>query len=879
MVLDHVHWDREWYRPHEQFRSRLLELVVTVVEELERGDRPVFHLDGQTVTVADVLAIRPGLEPRLSALVRDGRLTIGPWHVLADNQLVSGECLVRNLLIARRWGRRLGGLAREGYSPDAFGHPGDLPRILRGFDISTAVVWRGAPPEHARFRWRSPDGSEVFAVHQRYHEAEVLWDESTAGDAVREFVAQEGARCPDGPLLLMNGGDHLLPRRLRDRTAAFASAGVDAVPVSLPEFFAAAGVATGDLPVVDGELRHLGDRLSFLLPGTLSARTYLKAANVRAQAFLADWAEPLGVLSPSVDGPELLAHAWELAVKNAPHDSVCGCSVDAVHEENMVRAATVLQIGEDLRSRAFQRLGLETRRRGPAATHEAHVAVVNPHARKVTQGVTVDVLTAPGRRPVAAFTQDGTELAVDIEDLGVEKAFEADLDLMPDTVDVRRHRLSFVAADVAAHGVEIVRVDLSDLPPAPAPGSDTVGRSGGAADPPDWTPGRQLRMGDLTVDVAPDATVTVTSGGFVLPGIGRLVDEGDRGDTYTWDPVAGDEPVHAVLRSTHTRTGRARGELRIRADLDLPVALTPDRAARSTDTVTVPVEILVTAWRGVPGISCTVSWDNVTRDHRLRWHLPAAGPVTAWTADGLYSLVTRPVGPVIGDLPTDAGFEAEIGVAPVQGVAALGEGDHRVAVLCAGLPEVQGLDTGELAVTLLRGVGWLSRFDVTARTAGAGPQLATPGAQCPGPQSFTLGLRWGGDVADDLDLVAAGAEHRSPLTALQVYASARGLPEAPDILAVSGAIVTAWKRAEDGEGSVLRLCNPTATTRRVEVTGTFLASVRDVELSEFDERRGAPSPVRPAGADPDGSPVGTGAASGFSLELPPYAVRTLRLLP
>jgi len=307
LVLDHVHWDREWYRPHEEFRARLLELVEEVVSQLERGERPAFHLDGQTITItiADVLEIRPELESRLSALVRAGRLTVGPWHVLADNQLVSGECLVRNLLIGRRWGRRLGGLAQDGYSPDAFGHPADLPRILLGFGLLTALVWRGAPPEHPRFRWRSPDGSEVFVVNQRYHEAEVLWEEETAAERLRAFAAHEAERCPEGPWLLMNGGDHLMPRLPQDRADAAQRAGLIAVPVSLPAFFDAArrAVEHRPVPLIEGDLRHIGDRLTFLLPGTLSTRTYPKQANVRGQTMLTDWAEPLGVLSPSPEGP------------------------------------------------------------------------------------------------------------------------------------------------------------------------------------------------------------------------------------------------------------------------------------------------------------------------------------------------------------------------------------------------------------------------------------------------------------------------------------------------------------------------------------------------------------------------------------------------
>ena len=53
-----------------------------------------------------------------------------------------------------------------GYLPDAFGHIAQMPRILRGFGIETAVVWRGvgdAAPG-SEWRWRAPDGAEVLCL-------------------------------------------------------------------------------------------------------------------------------------------------------------------------------------------------------------------------------------------------------------------------------------------------------------------------------------------------------------------------------------------------------------------------------------------------------------------------------------------------------------------------------------------------------------------------------------------------------------------------------------------------------------------------------------------------------------------------------------------
>ena len=75
---------------------------------------------------------------------------------------------------------QVGPCMREGYVPDAFGHINQLPQILAGFGIRSAVFWRGVGTEGDRlgneFWWQAPDGTEVLAVHlpDGYHNASNL---------------------------------------------------------------------------------------------------------------------------------------------------------------------------------------------------------------------------------------------------------------------------------------------------------------------------------------------------------------------------------------------------------------------------------------------------------------------------------------------------------------------------------------------------------------------------------------------------------------------------------------------------------------------------------------------------------------------------------
>jgi len=96
-VVPHTHWDREWYDPFQTFRLKLVRLIDGLLDLLE-GDPSFaeFLLDGQVAIIDDYLAIRPENEQRLRSLAAAGRLTVGPWYILMDEFLVSGETIVRD---------------------------------------------------------------------------------------------------------------------------------------------------------------------------------------------------------------------------------------------------------------------------------------------------------------------------------------------------------------------------------------------------------------------------------------------------------------------------------------------------------------------------------------------------------------------------------------------------------------------------------------------------------------------------------------------------------------------------------------------------------------------------------------------------------------
>src|SRR3989449_576048 len=169
-LIPHTHWDREWYLPRAALQARLVAVTGDLIERLQA--QPAYRsflLDGQTVLVEDYLRACPDREGDLRTLVKTGRLQVGPWYVLPDEQIPSGEGLVRNLLLGAADAEHVGGRLDVLYSHDAFGHPAAWPMRAGEFGVRYGVGWRGLGGEPGQerdlYRWRGPDGRDVLVWH------------------------------------------------------------------------------------------------------------------------------------------------------------------------------------------------------------------------------------------------------------------------------------------------------------------------------------------------------------------------------------------------------------------------------------------------------------------------------------------------------------------------------------------------------------------------------------------------------------------------------------------------------------------------------------------------------------------------------------------
>lgn len=737
IVVSHTHWDREWYLPFQVFRHRLAELVDGLLDLLKNNPEfKCFVLDGQTIVIEDYLELRPERAGELRAHTASGRLLIGPWYVLPDEFLVSGEALVRNLEKGHEIASSFGRVMKIGYVPDPFGHVGALPAILRGFGIDNAMFTRGAGDgralEKAAFTWAAPCGASVLAVHQLvggYGNLAHAEDNLDALEArVRELLEKTAPRNPFSVFLLANGTDHMLPdaalpekiRALNERIpdVRFVQGGFD-------DLLERMRAENPRLERHTGELR--GSRYHSLLPGVMSARMYIKQANAETQNALAHQAEPLAAAAALLaDAPyphSRLDAAWRLLLQNHPHDSICGCSVDQVHREMTPRFDQARQIADNtLLDSAAALAGAMPERDGVSV-----IAFNTLGARRTdvcSCALPLDDRTRPLLDGEWVAECDGKTVPVSIEKTGGANVFSDAVYFQPDNVEIR-----FVAPDVPSFGWKRFAIRPK--------------RDGDAVDAaPLKLAGRSIENEFFLVRVLENGSLHVKNkvDGAEFSGLNLFEDEGDAGDEYDFSPTAG-KPVSTLRAKANVEPlalNAATAALRIHLPLRLPVGLLPDDS-RATAKALCILAVDVALHAGVPRIDVRTVFDNRACGHRLRAVFPLPFRAAESAADSAFEIARRPCKP-----PRGADWHQKpYNTHPMQSFFDVSDDARGLTVISRGLPEYEAAAkrSGATAfLTLLRCVDRLSRVKLPGRGDQAGPDLPTPEAQCQGVSAFDYSI-------------------------------------------------------------------------------------------------------------------------------------------
>jgi alpha-mannosidase len=228
---------------------------------------------------------------------------------------------------------------------------------------------------------------------------------------------------------------------------------------------------------------------------------------------------------------------------------------------------------------------------------------------------------------------------------------------------------------------------------------------------------------------------------------------------------------------------------------------------------------------------------NPCRDHRLRAHFPLPARVGGSDAECAYAVVHR-------GLTAEGGpHEPALPTFPSRRFVDASDGSVGLGLVHDGLLEYEVVGDGtELALTLLRSVGWLSRREPDLRPNPAGPALAVPDAQLLGERTATYAvvLHPGDWRAGELPAVADRV--LTPFVVAPVGPGFATRPAAGGGLAgldPGGAEVTAVRPVADGVEVRLHVPGPEPVRAQVP------SGSRRIDL------RGAPADGRRA-VEPDG---------------------------
>ena len=270
----------------------------------------------------------PEMFEEIKARVEEGRwaVTGGMW-VQPDCNIPSGEAFCRHMLYSQKFFKENFGITvKTGYNVDSFGHNGMLPQLFLKSGIENYVYQRpnrneekpDLPAEDLHL-WKSPDGSTIRCFHI---------PDGYGGDVHKERLIDHYYSKHQPMMVFFGVGNHGGgPSKEHLANAAKLIEGGDFCYAAPDTYFE----ETKDvpMPLVTGDLQHHAS-------GCYSANSRVKELNRRAETALVT-AEKLDVLANALTGSALnterLEAAWERVMFNQFHDILAGCSIKEAYTD------------------------------------------------------------------------------------------------------------------------------------------------------------------------------------------------------------------------------------------------------------------------------------------------------------------------------------------------------------------------------------------------------------------------------------------------------------------------------------------------------------------------------------------------------------------
>ena len=814
-IITHNHWDRDWVLTEAITRRQAAAFFKNLFKRFDQHPDYKMVTDGQVELIDDYLeqlspAKRKVEEAKFRKWVSRGNLAIGPSYIQPDYVLISGETHARNLLLGHKVANKFGKVMKVGWLMDTFGHISQSPQLLNQFGIDGIFIARGfpIPPDEivSEFTWAGPDGSEllsVYTMNTTRNAMNLAQMPKIAENRIDIEIEKLSPLCMAPHIALFNGFeqdeviDDVLPIidkiNRKDKT-------YDLKQTNPDEYFEIIKphLAGLDLPHCEGFL-YSGIYMP-LLHGTLSTRMPLKLRNDECEKRIEKFAEPLSTftwLHGDTYPREDIERCWKLLLQNDHHDDICGCNSDEVDVDMHRRYDRVDKLSTGVLADKFDRIvcNVDTRKAGKDGIALVAFNPANIHRNDVIQTV-ITLDKAFGEFKVVDSAGKALPLQINgVKGKTVEIAFAAKL------------------PPLGYATFTVVPLGKSKLPQCACLCVDAKKNV---------AENKFLKMkinGNGTVDVTLKAT------GKTFRQCGKLVDGGDMGDLYDYSYP----PIETLVSSADSKAeitceqaGPLTARFRVEYTMKIPAALHKNRMERTKQTVTMPVVSYIELAADGKRVEWTTSLTNTARNHRVRVHFPTGGiksdfshageafDVNPFTYEGELwgiDLPKRLEGLVVPGRDT-----VRITSYPFHGFCDYSDGKLGAAALGKGIREYEVVKPSrDIALTLLRSVGWMTHLDILTRNGDVGWEIYTPTAQCFGTHTFRYGFR-----PHEGDWAAAGLQSESdlfnePVRVVQTNGHDGKLPKEMSFVSITPAgklVHSSTKVSEDGKALIVRCYNP-----------------------------------------------------------------------
>lgn len=841
-VVPHSHWDREWYFTTSRSKVYLMKDLKDVLDTLESNpDFKYFMVDAQGSLLDDYIKWMPQDKERITKLVKEKKLVIGPWYTQTDQLVISGESIVRNMYYGMKRCETFGGYMNVGYVPDSFGQSGNMPQIYKEFGIDDTLFWRGVSDDmvnHTDYNWRGDDGSVVFTTQIPFgyyiggnipedpKQSEEFWQ--------KECFEKAGGRSATKHIYFPNGFDQApirtnLPEIIKERNEKDPEN--EYVISCIEDYIKDVKSENPELEEVSGELviaKHMRIHKSIF-----SSRSDLKVMNTQIQNYVTNVMEPLLTLSYNLgnDYPhEAVGEIWKLLFENAAHDSIGSCISDTANEDVYVRYKQARDIAVNL-------VELHSRLIATSVKNDAEMTftLINTLPQKRNDTVVVKTYIPGGN--FAILDEKGNKV-----DYTVIESRDLTDYVLSQTIKLDPSRKFYVPSKVLEATIAIKTSDV----PAFGYVQYTLDTKGNSAK--NLEKKNTLENEFYAINVEEDGSLTITDkeNNVTYKNQGVLVENGDDGDSFNYSPPRKDLEVFSNKSecSVEVSGSDIYDQAVIKFNMVVPKDL--EERAEGKVSVNLPITMTVALRKDSKVIDFNVHVDNKGLSHRLCVLFDSQIVSSFNYADEQFGSIKRPnyyekemklyMASAENKTEKKAGVqelanwandqstwqEPPISIEPTQSYVSLTDGKQGIAVIPQGVREYEVLDDHMIRLTLFRTYGFMGKENLIYRPGRASGEriIETPAAQLLKEMDFAFGFT---TYASDINEANVDTLAKTYNTNIEVYTYAEflngrlifsqreieGTKESRYSLfeTENKLVVSAIKKAEDNDGYIIRLFN------------------------------------------------------------------------